>query len=73
MQPQYTKVNSDNLSSISYEKASKTLYIKLKQKVTYVYYNVPEVVYISLLSSEDVEHYYLMYVKDKFRERKITA
>lgn len=64
-----TEVVSSNVKAIGYDEANKELYVEYRGG-TYVYENVPSVVYDGLVSAESKGQYMNKNVKGFFNYRK---
>ncbi|MGO4888536.1 KTSC domain-containing protein [Anaerobacillus sp. MEB173] len=65
----YIQVGGDELAEIGYDEVTKTLYVRLNNEQTRIYYDVPEIANISLLSAENIEAHYNERIKDRYRHR----
>ena len=62
-------VSSSNIKAIGYENA--TLVIKFKNGAKYEYYDVPEIVWLSLKSASSIGSYYHANIKGVYNSSKI--
>lgn len=64
-------VDSSNLEWIAYDNDKEELYIKFKNGGTYVYYNVPEDIFASLLNAGSKGRYFWMKIRDVYEYKKL--
>ena len=65
------KVKSSNLHAVGYNKEESILYIQFKNKITYKYEDVPEMVYNELMKSSSKGSYLYHNIRDKYKTYKI--
>lgn len=63
-------VNSDNLTAVGYDEASRELFIRFKT-ATYVYANVPQQVYIELMNASSHGKYFAQHIKHNYQYRRL--
>lgn len=68
--PRMIPVVSSNLVAVGYEADTRELYIQFKNGL-YVYTNVPQAVYNSLMSASSHGKYFHQFVKDAYPYRRI--
>jgi hypothetical protein len=56
-------VHTKNILSVGYDEVNEVLEIELKLKLIYHYLDVPLSEYIALMKADDVEDFYLNYIK----------
>jgi len=67
---------SSNISGYSYDKQTKTLYIKFIGEIVYAYKNVPEKIYLGLCEAESKGQYFNKYIlpkQEEFNYKKIRG
>lgn len=64
-------VSSSNISSIGYDPESQTLEIEFHGGGIYEYFNVPESVFDTLMSSSSLGSFFHRSIRNKYRFRKI--
>lgn len=60
-------VSSSNLSSVGFDEMTSTLEIQFHGGSIYQYFNVPQSVYVSLLSAGSKGRYFDQFIKYRFR------
>ena len=66
-----TQVESSNVDEVSYEAATKTMFVRFKKSGTYAYYDVPRTIYTGLVNASSVGSYFHQNVKNAFRYAKV--
>ncbi len=61
------------ISNVMYDTQTKTFYVHKKNDQQYAFFDVPEFIYVSFMSSNDKDEYFLSEIKDKFREKKLSS
>lgn len=64
-------VVSSNLSAVGYDAANQQLYVQFHSGSVYVYSNVPQTIYKSLMRAESKGSYHAAYIKHSFPYRRI--
>ena len=64
-------VSSSNIAEIGYE--DNTLYVRFNNGALYAYYNVPEIVYSSLMSAPSHGKYLAQHIKGAYRYQRISG
>jgi hypothetical protein len=65
------QVQSSTLHSIGYDPAERVLEVKFRQGGVYVYLDVPDTVYLSVMRAESVTRSFNEQVRDRFTRRKV--
>lgn len=65
------KVDSSNIDKIGYHEDEETLRIDFKNGTAYLYSNVPQMVFKSLLDAESKGKYFSSVIKKNFTFRKL--
>lgn len=65
-----TPVRSTNIRSVGYDKKTEQLEIEFHQGKVYLYFDVPEYIYHSLVSAGSKGSYFAENIKDSFAFRK---
>jgi len=65
-------VSSSNLHSVGYDITTSTLEIKFHKSGVYQYFNVPENIYVRLMSASSKGGFFDSHIKERFRYRKIS-
>lgn len=69
--PLFVPVQSSNVDSISYDVEKQELYVQFRGGSIYVYYNVPEDVYLDFLTSPSKGQFLNSNVKDVYSYQRI--
>ena len=69
---QMIQVSSSNINSIGYDKNLEVLRIEFHEGNLYEYYNVPEIIHSSLMSSTSKGSYFHENIKGKYEYKEIT-
>ena len=64
-------VNSSDLHAAGYDNTHKIMQIEFNNGGIYLYYDVPEHIYRSLLSAHSHGKYFHAYIKDVYRYKRI--
>ena len=64
-------VNSSNLSQVCYDTSTLTLEVSFRSGGVYHYSNVPQHVYIGLMSASSHGSYFAQYVKNRYPTTKL--
>ena len=64
-------VSSRNIAEVGYNEQTKTLYIRFNNNRTYEYYDVPQNIYVSLITASSVNDYFIEYIKGKYQYSQI--
>lgn len=59
-------VNSTAIASIDYNQDSHEMHVVFHKTGKYIYYDVPESVYLDFLKSKSVGQYFNVHIKDKY-------
>jgi len=65
------RVSSSSIKSVGYDPDPEILEIELQQGSIYQYFSVPKKVYDDLINAFSKGRYYAVYIKDKYRYRRI--
>ncbi|MDE5414809.1 KTSC domain-containing protein [Alkalihalobacterium chitinilyticum] len=68
----YTNIDTENIESVAYDKTTKKFHVRFKTGDLYIYYAVTEQSYVSFMSANDKEAYYLNEIKDQYEERRVS-
>lgn len=66
-----TKVESSNLASVGYDKASKTLEIEFHNGGNYQYFAVEKEVFEALINADSHGTYFIHHIKDDYNYNRI--
>ena len=69
--PEMKKVNSSSIDKIGYDAEQQELYIHFKRSGLYVYRNVPEIEFTSLMDASSHGKYLNMHIKNLYQHEKI--
>lgn len=64
-------VSSSNLSAVSYDPATQTLYVKFHSSGAYAYHDVPPSVHSGLMNATSHGQYHAAFIKNNYRYSKI--
>lgn len=64
--------SSSFITNVAWDEDSESLMIKFNSGTTWVYYNVPESVYISLIRAESVGSYFNNNIRDLYSSQRIN-
>ncbi len=65
------KLKSTNLKAVEYNKIQKTLIVKFKSGLSYIYFDVPNEIYTNLLNAESKGKYFHTHIKGVYGYSKI--
>lgn len=60
-------VTSSNVASVGFDPSSGVLEVEFRGGAVYQYFDVPEQVYVELVSSSSVSAYFNQFVRDSYR------
>ena len=69
--PEMIKVDSSNIDEIGYNTAQQELYIRFLDGNLYVYRNVPEIEFSSLMNASSYGKYFHINIKNQYPYEKI--
>lgn len=67
------KVTSSTISSVGYNETSLSLELEFTSTAVYQYSNVPQSVYLRLMSAPSKGSFFNTYIKDRYRCRKVRG
>jgi hypothetical protein len=66
-----TPVNSSNVSSVGYDKATQTLEVEFKDSSVYVYFGVPAFLYDGLMRAASKGSFLAQHIKGHYRYQSV--
>lgn len=69
--PEMRKVDSSNIDEIGYKEDQQELYIRFLNSGLYVYKNIPEIEYTSLMEASSHGKYFNAHIKNSYPYEKI--